>query len=81
MGTDETWVGIDTALSRGQRGHLGRFVTRKTAAEHRGVRNHRNLPPLTIEQILAWADAHKAATGRLAKSEIWAAWQAPTKRG
>src|SRR5258707_854915 len=31
--------------------------------EYRGHRNLQRLPPLSIEQILAWADAHFLATG------------------
>jgi hypothetical protein len=31
---------------------------------HRGVQNHLTQPRLTHEQILAWADAHHAVTGR-----------------
>ena len=32
-------------------------------AERRSVRNVSDIPPLTEEQILAWADAHRARTG------------------
>jgi hypothetical protein len=32
--------------------------------QHRGRRHHKQPPPLTIEQILAWADAHRRRTGR-----------------
>jgi superfamily II DNA or RNA helicase len=63
-GMDGTWTGIDSALSRGNRGLPGGSSLSKLLAEHRGVRNIQNLPPLNIEQILAWADEHKAASGR-----------------
>lgn len=58
-----TWCAIDKALRNG-----GRELTRgsslaKLLAEKRGVRNKKALPPLTIEQILASADAHHARTG------------------
>jgi hypothetical protein len=33
-------------------------------AKRRGVRKTYNLPPLTAEQVLAWADAHRARTGK-----------------
>ena len=62
-GTDETWAGIDTSLSRGKRGFLGESTLAKLLAEHRGVRNKQDLPPLTHQQILTWVDEHKAATG------------------
>ncbi|MEW6253456.1 MAG: hypothetical protein AB1716_22665, partial [Planctomycetota bacterium] len=60
----ETWVAVDSALRSGSRscrpgGSLARLL-----ATHRGVRNLQALPRLTIKQILAWADAHHARTGR-----------------
>jgi hypothetical protein len=33
-------------------------------AKNRGVRNRMALPPLTIEQILEWADAHHELKGQ-----------------
>ena len=63
IGADETWLGIDSAAREGRRGLSGRSTLAKLLAEHRSVRNHMDLPPLTIEQILAWMVAHKAATG------------------
>jgi len=61
-GTDETWGSINSALVRGGRGLLGGSTLAKLLAQHRGVRNVKDLPPLIIDQILDWADAHKAAT-------------------
>ena len=90
IGTDETWTGIDTALYCGVRGLPGGSSLAKLLAEHRGVRNVQDLPPLTVEQILAWADAHKAARGGWpnAKSgqvtgtdETWAGINAALIRG
>ena len=62
-GTGETWTGIDDSLRAGRRGLPGGSSLATLLAEHRGVRNIKNLPPLTIKQILSWVDAHKAATG------------------
>jgi superfamily II DNA or RNA helicase len=62
-GANETWHAIQHALLAGRRGFLGGSSLAKLLAEHRGVRNVQNLLPLTVKQILAWADAHKAATG------------------
>ena len=62
-GTDETWTRVDDALFKGLRGFPGGSSLAKLLADHRDVRNHMDLPPLTMKQILAWADAHKAATG------------------
>ena len=59
----ETWQGIDTALRQGYRGLPGGSSLAKLLAEHRGARNKRGLPRLTVEQILAWADAHHERTG------------------
>ena len=61
-GTQETWDGIHSAL-KGGRGLPGGLTLARLLVEERGIRNSRHLPPLTVEQILAWADAHKAATG------------------
>ena len=61
--SDETWLGIDDSLRAGRRGLPGGSSLATLLAEHRSVRNLKGLPPLTIKQILAWADAHKAATG------------------
>ena len=64
------WIGIDAALRAGTRGLPGGSSLAKLLAEHRGVRNKMDLPPLTIGQILAWADAHKAATGNWPRKDF-----------
>jgi hypothetical protein len=60
---NETWRRIDNGLTYGLRGlpaglSLARLLDRK-----RGVRNVQNLPPLTEEQVLAWAAEHRRRTG------------------
>jgi len=60
----ETWKAISGALARGDRGLPGGSSLAKLLAEHRGTRNPADLPRVTIERVLAWADAHRAATGR-----------------
>jgi hypothetical protein len=60
----ETWMAIDMALRKGKRGlvkgsSLAKFLNRRF-----GVRNLAELPQFTLKQILAWADAHLARTGR-----------------
>ncbi|MFM9959789.1 MAG: hypothetical protein ACKV2Q_01020 [Planctomycetaceae bacterium] len=62
-GTEETWAGINYSLTTGRRGLPASSSLAKLLAEYRGVRNCMDLPPLTVAQILAWADMHKAATG------------------
>ena len=79
----ETWNIITMALSQGTRGLPGGSSLARLLAEHRGARNPKALPRLSIDQILAWADAHHAATGdwpsaqsgavRDAPGETWAA--------
>jgi hypothetical protein len=60
----ETWSGIDTALKLGRRGLPGGSTLLQLLAEKRGVRNPRRLPPLTHDQIIRWARAHRDRTGR-----------------
>src|SRR5262249_11074482 len=52
------------ALQRGERGLPGGSSLARLLAAERGARNQAGLPPLTVERILAWADAHHARTGR-----------------
>ena len=61
---DETWSAVDAALKFGHRGlpggsSLTALFDRSLDPAARGSR-----PDLTVEQVLAWADAHRAATGR-----------------
>ncbi len=60
----ETWGGLDADLREGRRGLPGGSTLARVLAEHRGARNIHTIPRLTLEQILAWADAHHAASGR-----------------
>ena len=58
----ETWARIDQALNRGNRGLPSGLSLARVRPDFVAVR-----PPLTIAQILAWADAHRAATGHWPK--------------
>jgi hypothetical protein len=60
----ENWKRVDTALRLGLRGLPGNSTLARLLSEHRGHRTRSTLPPLSEAQILAWADAHHAATGR-----------------
>jgi len=60
----ETWTGIDQALRSGLRGLPGGGSLARLLAECRGKRLPARGLPLTVEQVLAWADAHHARTGR-----------------
>jgi hypothetical protein len=58
----EDWQLIDLALRNGARGlRPGRSLP-QLLAQRRGVRNLPGTPPLTVELILQWIDAHHAAT-------------------
>src|SRR5262249_22496724 len=59
----ETWMAVQDALGKGNRGLPGGSSLSSLLAQHRGARNHLALPRLTVELILAWADAHHARTG------------------
>jgi hypothetical protein len=59
----ETWGGIDRALRQGRRGLPAGSSLGALLAEHRGARKRPPDRTLTVAQILAWADAHHAATG------------------
>jgi hypothetical protein len=61
---DETWSGLNYALGGGRRGLPKNSSLAKLLEEYRGVPHRSNQAPLTIAQILAWADAHQQQTGR-----------------
>jgi hypothetical protein len=68
----ETWSAVHTALLYGYRGlpgglSLAEFLNRHWGEKPPDARKPpkaRNVPPLTIEQILAWAEAHYRRTGK-----------------
>jgi hypothetical protein len=60
----ETWTKINDALHRGSRGLPGGSSLAQLLSERRRVWNRRVQPRLTVEQILAWAEAHHAAHGQ-----------------
>lgn len=59
----ENWSAINAALEVGTRGLPGDSSIAQLLAAKRGVRNHMALPPLTIQQILKWADEYHKRTG------------------
>jgi hypothetical protein len=60
----ETWLIIEKALRAGLRGLPGGSSLRQLLNEHRGVRNPKALPALSVREILAWASAHHKRTGQ-----------------
>ena len=63
-GTNESWLRISHALQDGLRGLPGGPTLPQLLLEHRGHKYHLARDPLTVEQILAWADAYKATHGK-----------------
>jgi hypothetical protein len=61
---DETWLAINVALGRANRGLPGGSSLANLLLLHRGVRNPRNLPALNAREIVRWAWAHLKITGK-----------------
>ena len=70
--TVESWRGIDVALNKGGRGLPGRSSIRTLLSDHRGVRNSKHKPALSVSQILKAADAFQARTGQWPKTSMTA---------
>jgi hypothetical protein len=60
---DQTWKAADASLRRGNRGLPGGSSLAKLLLTCRGRRHWHLTPDLTVDQILAWADAHFQRTG------------------
>ncbi len=73
----EDWGNVDAALSQGRRALPGGSSLPQLLKEHRNVRNIRDLPILTIEQILEWADAHHERTAHWPKQNSGSVADAP----
>jgi hypothetical protein len=81
-GSELNWRKVDNALRLGLRTLPGGSSLAQLLDEHRGVRNKQDLPPLTHEAILAWADQHRERTSNWpnensgplldAPGEVWA---------
>ena len=76
----ENWSAIDASLRVGLRGFPGGSSLAKLLAKHRGVRNVRELPALTEQQILAWADEHHSRTGEWPKAKSGSVHGAPGEK-
>jgi hypothetical protein len=62
-----TWSSVDKFLKDGGRGLPGGTSLARLLREQRGPCRWQKLPALSVEQILAWADAHHAAHGKWPK--------------
>jgi hypothetical protein len=58
------WRAVNYALNRGSRGLPGGSTLARLLAEHFGISSRPRKPLLAVEQILAWADAHRTRTGK-----------------
>ncbi len=76
----ETWQGVGRALKRGHRGLAGGSSIAKLLAKHRGYRNPKGLPPLSVSQILEWADGHRRRTGCWPNAKSSAVMDAPDEK-
>ncbi len=87
----EKWANIDQSLAKGLRGLSEGSSLAKLLDQSRAVRNRSGLGPLTLEQILRWADLHRQRTGLWphhlsgsivdAAGETWSAIQHFLQRG
>ena len=61
----ESWGAISSALHSGCRGFPAGLSLRDLLVKFRGISKRRTVHPvLTVEQVLAWADAHRRRTCR-----------------
>ena len=60
----ESWLAVSLALMRGSRGLCGRSSLSQLLSNNGRFKDTTNVPSLSIPQILAWADAHHARTGK-----------------
>ncbi len=73
----EKWANIDAALRLGMRSLERGSSLARLLQHHRGVRNRKDLPALTVEEILCWADAHHRRKGQWPQSRSGAIPEAP----
>jgi pyrroloquinoline quinone (PQQ) biosynthesis protein C len=73
----ETWSVVQSALSKGLRGFPGGSTLAQLLQSHRGFRNIHDLPPLSEEQIIVWAEAHYRRMGQWPKKDSGSIESAP----
>jgi hypothetical protein len=87
----EVWANVNQALREGGRGLPGGDSLAWLLARRLGVRNQARVPPLSVRQVLAWADAYHGRHGRWptvhaggvagAPGESWCALDDALRRG
>ncbi len=73
----ETWAALNSSLTCGRRGLPGGMTLAQLLARERGVRNHRDLPPLNVDTILAWVDRYRQREGCWPKRDSGPSADAP----
>ena len=73
----ETWWRVNESLLRGCRGLPGGDSLPRLLARERGHCNRRSQPPLSVTQILTWADAYQRRTGRWPTAAAGAVQEVP----
>jgi hypothetical protein len=76
----EDWINIDYGLRNGWRGLPGGSSLARLLFEQRGVPNPKQGPALCPDQIVAWADAHHAATGKWPTRKCGTVTDAPAEK-
>src|SRR5262249_49680122 len=76
----ETWQGVSSALTIAGRSLPGKTTLSRLLIEHRGPDAHNRSRTLTVEEVLAWADAHHAATNRWPNAATGAVAGAPGEK-
>jgi hypothetical protein len=87
----ETWSGVENALRAGLRGLTGGSSLAALLSDQRGKSHRKNRPPLTLDQLLAWANEHYDRSGKwpnarsgpvcAAAGETWSAIDAALRAG
>ncbi len=75
----ETWSGLDSALKVGSRELPGGDSLARLLVRRRDARNRTNPPQHSVEQVLAWADAHHTRTRRWPNHRSGPIAEAPTE--
>ena len=86
----DNWASIDSALRNGARGLPGGSSITKVLVQHCGVRDSKNLPALSLLQVVKWAQEFHAKRGKWPSredgpifdtGETWAGIDAVLRRG
>ncbi len=77
---NENWSALSQALAKGSRGLPSGGSLAKLLAKHGRKKSWQTLPRLSIEQILAWADAHHKRTGKWPMDGTGPVHEAPNEK-